>query len=257
MIDDNEQIASDVSSEPSSEVPSEQSSQGNEQEAQTAPKEQSVPYDRFQELVQQKNEFAKRLEAQEREFREFRDQQKKAFEASKPVEKSKEQALIERLKGVDPEFGEWAEQQQKAAAKAQALEQYYLQETQNRRVMEAQNTVQRLHSEYKVTPEAQAIYSNLLVNQVQALEKQGRTVNPSDLPGLYKSVHDTVSKFLDTQKNAAVKSYVVDKKKDSIPAPQKGPAPKAAAKKDSFSRDPEERTAQIVQKAFARLNNRG
>lgn len=252
MIDDNEQIASDVSSEPSSEVQSEQSSQGSEQQAQAAPKEQSIPYERFQELVQQKNEFAKRLEAQEREFKEFREQQVKAREAQQPVQKPKEQQLIERLKGIDPEFGEWAEQQQKAAAKAQALEQYYMQETQNRRVTEAQSTVQRLHTEFKVAPEAQAIYSNLLVNQVQALERQGKMVNPSDLPGLYKQVHETVSAFINAQKSAALQGYAVDKKKDSIPAPQKGPAPKTTPKKEERSSDPEEYRAQLVRRALGK-----
>lgn len=220
--------------------------------AQEAPKQEAnpqfIPYERFKEINDTKNEFQRRFEEQEKKLQEF---QSRLSESSKQQEavKSKEQALVERLKGIDPEFGSWAEQQEAARKELSELKAWRAQAEQQRIQTEARSTLDKLHSDHKVAPEARRMYDAMIAN----IATQNPHLGPKDLPSVYKTVHDEVSKFLEATKRATIAEYSSGKKQDSsVPSQAKGVAPKAASKPQAFSSDPEEARMQVVQRAIER-----
>lgn len=244
--------SADVSPEQSSAAPVEtvQESSAPEKSSETkTSSEKSVPYERFQEIIQQKNEFLKRFEESDRRYQEL---QSKFAEFSKPKpEVPKENPLLARLKSVDPEFGKWAEEQEARASKLAELEQWKATAEQNRLRDEVVNTVEKLHMEHKVSNEDKEIYNSLLRQTATSIEATGRMLSPKDLPGLYKQVHELISKRDEARERARLASYTTTKKADSsTPTSKKGSEPKKQAKQEQLSRDPEERRAQIVKRAL-------
>lgn len=207
--------------------------------------EKYVPYDRFQEIIQQKNEFAKRLEEHERRYQ--------ALEAkvNKPVESpKKENALMNRLKTVDSEFGSWAETQDALRSELQELKEWRTRAEQERTRSEAQSEIGRLHSEYKVHDDLKEFYTDRLRSEVGKLESSGRVLSVKDLASVYKTVHESANKLFEAQRRAAIANYSTSKKTDATPTLKKGVAPKPSTTKPSFSKDREEAKSQIVKQAM-------
>lgn len=249
MSNELESMASDVSTESPSEAPSSPEKTNESpvtQESKTT--EKYVPYERFQEIIQQKNEFVKRLEEHEARYKALEDRFNKPKEEPK-----KENPLLSRLKGIDPEFGTWAEQMEASKAELQALREWRQQAEVERSRSEAQNEVSKLHSQYKVSDDLKAHYEMYLKNEVQKMESSGRNLTVKDLPTIYKSVHDTLNKVFESQKRATIANYTTSKKTDATPALKKGEAPKSGPAKFKFSKDPEEARAQIIKQTMERV----
>lgn len=251
MSDELEQQSSDVSTESPSETPTETGK--TDASAKTAPTEKYVPYERFQEVIQLKNEFAKKEESLARELKELRDQINRRPEPTEAQVK-KENALIGRLKGIDPEFGTWAEQQETLKGQLDELKQWKAEAEQERLRSQADNTFEKLHTEHKVPKEIQEFYKASVIQEVQKIERSGKALSMSDLPRVYKSVHDNFTKFFELQKRANIANYASEKKADAtVPAAKKGVAAKPTTAKPSYSRDPEEAKAQIVSRALQKV----
>lgn len=242
------EIANDVQeSVVSSEAPSEASSEpskSSEAIETKAPAEKYVPYDRFNEVIQQKNEHAKAVEDYKRQVS---DLQAKFQEFSRPKEAPKANPLIERLKGIDPEFGKWAEAQEQKASELEELRAWRSQSEQQRLATEISSSVEKLHSEYKVPAEAKEIYQHLLRAKATAIEATGRKLGIQDLPNLYKSVHEDLGKLNRTN----LTNYTQAKKPDAaLPTTKKGDAPKVAPAKLQFSKNKDEARSQVVKAAL-------
>lgn len=249
MSNELESTASDVSAESSSETPSspEKTSEAPvTQEGKST--EKYVPYERFQEIIQQKNEFVKRLEEHEARYKALEER------VSRPREEPKkaENPLLGRLKGIDPEFGQWAEQMEASRAELQALRDWRTQAEAERTRAEAQNELSRLHTQYKVSDDLKEHYNMFLRNEVSKIEASGKVLGIKDLASIYKSVHENVNKVFETQRRANIANYATSKKTDATPALKKGEAPKQAPGKFKYSKDPEEARAQIVKQTMER-----
>lgn len=250
-MSDQEQSVLDVveESSPSSESPSSEKGPNDNSELSSSP--QSKPeapfheHPRFKELVQQKNEFAAKIQDYERRFQEIQGK----FD-SKPKEtvESSEAKLISRLKGIDPEFGTWAEQQQKLQTELSELKQWRQQNEHNTYITSAKSVAEKLQGELKVDPELH----NLYLSQIPMgtpVEKIGE---------MYKSINDKVSKLFEAKERAVLSKYTEGKKSDAkVPAPAKGqPAkPSKASDKAAYSKDPAEARAQIVQNTLRMMRN--
>lgn len=255
MSDELEQQSSDVSTESPSETQAPAVKTDASEKA--APTEKYVPYERFQEVIQLKNEFAKKEESLARELKELRDQINRRPEPTEAQVK-KENALIGRLKGIDPEFGTWAEQQETLKGQLDELKQWKAEAEAERLRTQADSSFEKLHSEHKVPKEMQDFYKASVVQEVQRIERSGRALSLTDLPAVYKSVHDNFTKFFEVQKRANIANYASQKKVDAtLPAAKKGVAAKPTTAKPTYSRDPEEAKAQIVSRALqkARQHN--
>lgn len=249
MSNELESTASDVSTESPSEAPSspERTSEAPAtQESKTADK--YVPYERFQEIIQQKNEFVKRLEEHEARYKALEDRMNRPKEEPK-----KENPLLGRLKTIDPEFGTWAEQMEASRTELQALREWRTQAEAERTRSEAQNEVSKLHAQYKIPDDLKDHYNMYLRNEVSKLEASGRALSVKDLPSIYKSVHDSLNKVFESQKRATIANYAVSKKTDATPTLKKGEATKSTPTKFKFSKDPEEARSQIIKQTMERV----
>lgn len=208
--------------------------------------EQYVPYSRFQEVIQQKNEFLQRLENTDKKYAEM---QRQFSEMQKPKEAPQQNPLLARLKGIDPEFGAWAEQQEAARQELSELRAWRAQTTTSQTQADVNSTLGKLHTEHKVPDGLQSAYRAMVMEKAMS----DRSLTTADLPRVYKEIHSTMSKFLQTQERDALGKYVQGKKSDSAAPtmPQKGPAPKQAPKKFEYSKDPEEARRQVVARAMA------
>lgn len=232
-----------VSDSAPSEAPSSPSI-SSESGSQSAAPEKYVPYDRFNEVIQQKNEHSKALEESRKKFSELEARFK---EFSTPKEAAKANPLIERLKGIDPEFGKWAEAQEKKAVELEELRTWRSESEQKRVAAEISTSVEKLHSEYKVPAEARELYTDLLRSHATRIEATGKVLGLQDLPNLYKQVHESLGKL----NRSTIASYTTAKKADAAtPALKKGEAPKSAPAKPKFSNNKEEARSQIVKSAL-------
>jgi len=242
MSNELESTASEVSTESPSETPSQPATPKTEspatQESKTS--EKYVPYERFQEIIQQKNEFVKRLEEHEARYKALEER------FNKPKAEPQEDKLLARLKGIDPEFAERFEKLNGSLAELEALKQWKAQADQERIRNEAQSELNRLHSEYKVPKDEQDYFKDLVQLRVQRLEASGKPLTVKDLASVYKDVYETQNRMYEVRKRATIANYAAEKKSTATPALKKGDAPKAAPKKVAFSKDKEEAKAQIV-----------
>lgn len=253
MIDNElESTESEVSSESSSETPSSpEKSSGSSEGKSAAPQEKYVPYERFQEVIQLKNEFAKRLEDHEKRYQDLEARLSRPKEEPKP---KAENPLLGRLKTVDPEFGSWAEKMEASQAELQELRQWRVQADQERIRNEAQSELNRLHSEYKIPDDLKDHYGMYIKQAVSNIESTGRLLSVKDLKDVYKTVHENINKVFEAQKRATIANYTAAKKVDVAPTVKKGTASKPANQaKPKFSNDREEAKAQIVKQAMEQV----
>lgn len=234
-----EQSVADVnqaeSSAPQTETESSVSSAPVQEQAAKEP--QYVPYERFKEINEAKNEFQKRLEAQERQLRDF---QSRFEQSSQSKAVSKEQALLERLKGIDPEFGSWAEKQEAAAKELAELKEWRAQAQREQQINVAKSTVEKLQSELKVDASLHSLY----LNNIQM-------GSPEQIAARYKELHTNTMKYIDSVTRSGLAEYGQSKKQDaSAPTPAKVAAVKSAPAKREYPSDPEELRSQIIKNAI-------
>lgn len=221
-------VSNDVSVESS---PAPESTNSEPAVAETAaPKveqEKYVPYDRFKELVDQKNEFSKKFEDTEKRLKEFQSRFEKQDEVAKGP--SKEEQLIARLKGIDPEFAELIANQVSKTSKFDSLEKR-LADYEQKEVIRQQeavrnqavSTLEKLKADNKVDNDLH----DLFVAKIVQLGNSDPRLGIQDLPRIYKEMNDKMSKYLDGVKRSSLSQYTDAKKTDSkITSSAKAKAP--------------------------------
>lgn len=230
--------------------------QGSEGAAQAASKQTPEPtpfheHPRFKELVEQKNQALSSQKALETKLAEIEARFSKAQEPQGPSKEQTElDSLIADLKKVDPRLAAQIEAASKAQSSVQQLQQRLEQfekqnvETQqSARVQTAVAKVNQLHESNKVSPELK----QLINDKIDLLYAQGK-LNLQNIEAEYAREHGAYQKMFEGLKRTERESYVTDKKKDAqVPTSQpKGAPAKPAAKKPTWSKDPETARAQIV-----------
>lgn len=250
---ENEELNSGVeqaSSEPLSSESGEQQAQAQAPETtqdaqgEGKPQEKYVPYNRFQEVITQKNQFAEQLKAMQAQQAEM---QRQMQEFRKPAAPKTEDPLIARLKGIDPEFGERFEKVSGFESKLAEFEQWQKNMEMERLRTDAYSTINKLHDENKVDPGFREFYNS----QIELAVLKNQKLGLKDLPEVYKEVHTRLSKQFEDFKRAERESYVTSKKADAkTPSSQ----PKATAvnpsKPAEWSKDPNEAKAQLIQRVL-------
>lgn len=246
-----EQSAPDVSAESS---PATESTEAPAVSQETAPKqEQYVPYERFKELVEQKNEFSKKFEELEKRHKDYQSRFEQQDKASKGP--SKDEQLLARLKGIDPEFAEFMQSQSSKAAKVEALEQRLAEYDQRESARsqeairsQASSALEKLQGEHKVDKTIHEFY----VARIKEMAQANPNLGLQDLPNVYKGLHDNMNKFLEAQKRTSLTEYSDTKKVDSkVPAQSKAPAPKTGTK--TYSKDPDQARSEAKAEMVAAL----
>ncbi len=256
-MEDQELSAPDVSTEPSSEAPAPSVEENHGEKPDV--KEKYVPYDRFQEVINQKNEHARQFEEQRQRYAELEQRMNQFQESQKPKTPSKEQALIDRLKGIDPEFGSWAEQQEAAKQASQRqLEQMIQAQTQYQQQValeqmrtQANSTLEQLHQQYKIPADQKDVRETIrqLIQSACITDPNAAKLTVQDLPRFYKEAHAKVEAY----RRYIIGEYGKAKKQDaSLPQNSRGPAPKSTKKPQTFSKDREEALNEVVSRAFKR-----
>lgn len=247
MSNELESQESVVSTESPSEAPSSPNESSVPETAQSKPTEKYVPYERFQEIIQQKNEFAKRQEELEARYKALEERVSRPREEPKPKTESE---IVKKFKAVGPEFGTWAEQLESSQQELVALREWRAQAEQERIRGQAESELNRLHSHFKVPADEQDYFKDLLQLKVQRIEAGGRMLGIKDLESVYKEIHDSENKRYEARKRATIANYASSKKADSTPASSKGVAPKQVPTKVKYSTDREEAKAQIIKQAL-------
>lgn len=203
---------------------------------------------RWKELIEQRNQFQGELQKMQSRLADY---ETRAKEASQPKELTSEQKMLERLKTIDPEFAKYNESVLSKLSKVEQLEQQWQADKQAAERQTVQNQLANLHEQNKVPAEYRDMYRDLI--KARAAETGAKT---SDLPGLFKSVHDSFSKILDTVKRSERQSYVAGKKQDSgIPSSQPRPTSPARATPAAkeFSKDPDAARNEVVSRTMQAL----
>jgi hypothetical protein len=248
-LENQEQLNSDVS-ESSSETQEQAADQKSVEDGTADPtqKQQTdnskyVPYDRFQEVIAQKNELAAQAKQLQEQYTRLDSQIQQMNKGN--LSKTQEDALISRLKGIDPEFGGRIEQMHSRLSQVDSLTQRLASFEQNQLRSQAENAVKGLHEQYKVPENMRNFYRDAL----EAAENRGELKNVGEIPNVYKKVHDQFAAVIEATKRSERESYVKAKAPDSkLPTSQpkgKQPAPQQG-NKAQYSKDPEEARAQLV-----------
>ena len=253
-IESTQSDASEGSSSEASESNSEQA------EASAAAKQETTPFHehpRFKELVEQKNSYAKELEAIRAQNKAF-EQQLHSFKESQPKAPTETDQLLADLKKVDPRLANVIESQLKAAKTAEAVQQRLEQferanqEQAHRQVLQtAVSKINSLHESNKVSD-----FGKQFIESKLDLAYRSGQLNASDIKAVEKAYNDTLKSIKDYEesiKRDTTKSYVQGKAKDSsVPAslPKGAQAKPAQGKVPSFKSKDELR--QAVVKAYAK-----
>lgn len=252
---DNEQVESvqDVNTEGASPQAEDTSTESNttSQEASAAgssdtASEKYVPYERFKELVEQKNQFSRQFEETQRALQELRSK----VETPKSTEPSPQQKLAQRLKEIDPEFGGTFEQLMQAQEELKAWKAQQEQErqaqAQQAQAKEAFSTLDRMQTELKASKTDHERY----VAQIIRMGQLDPNLGVKDIPTLYKNLHEAQAKEREEFRRQILAEYASTKSTDSkVPAPGKGASPKAAGKQ-AYSADPDEAKSQIIKRVM-------
>lgn len=245
---DNQNAAPDVNEEVSSEPQAEAASEASKEPAieTKTDAEKYVPYDRFQEIIQQKNESSKQFEELSKRYRELEG---KFNEFSKKPEPQTEDSFVQALKGINPE---WAKSYQEVLGlkglkkELEELKSWKSMSEQERNRSLAVSTLEKLQTEHKVDK----FWHDNYIARLKDIDSRS-PLSLDQLPSVYKKIHDEAMSYLEGQKRNALGQYTTAKKADaSIPAAKKGEAPKAAPKKFEYSKDREEAMAQVVKRAL-------
>lgn len=244
MSEELEQSQSDVSNEASS-APQPSSEPENTVKTGTSQESDKTPFHehpRFKELIQQKNEFSERLKQYESRFEQMSKELTGLKQPKAEEPKFDKTKLLERLKGIDPEFAAYQASLLKELDDLRGWKDTTVQE---RTSAEVQSTLSKLHQDHKVdSPELQEWYKTRL----KALSDSNPNLGVKDLPGMYKSVHESITKYFDSRDRQTVANYANQKKADSkVPSNSKGQSAKPHTPKPvQYSKDPEEARAQRV-----------
>lgn len=252
-MEDQIDVQSDSSSEIEQQTEQQQSepsqeSAAPEQEA-AAPKESEedkVPFHlhpRFQEVIFQKNQLAEQTKALQQQLQEMQRQ----FQSNAPKAQTEEDKLIARLKGIDPEFGGRFAELDSLRNEMKAFKEWQQQAEAQKAQLEISNTKEKLFTESKVPTERRAIY--------EAMIREEASRNPnlqiSDLPSVFKTVHENISKLFGNVERQVTKTYVEAKTAQAAkPGTQPKGQPAKANTEMQFSKNSQEAKAQLIQEVL-------
>lgn len=229
-MENNESQSMDESS--TNEVPSTPSPESSEQhssnsESSETPKpavstqsddDKPVPYSRFKEVIEFKNQQAEQLKQYEQRFKdlESRLQQPAQPATPKPVDK-----FVEDLRGVNPEYAKSYESVLAVKEQLEQMRQY--QDTQQKEALRSQaiSRFENLLSASKITDKSdRELYGILVENAIVANPK----ATLKDIDVAFKQVHDRMTSYNEAKRRADRASYVTQKKSDGTPASVTGGA---------------------------------
>lgn len=244
-------IESDVSSsESSSESPNIDSNTKVESAASKSNADQATdvadqgPFHKHPRWIERDNELKTEREARKVLESRYAQMEAQLKTLSAPKQEPKPRAkFVEDLEKISPEYGKWAADMESAREQLAEMR-AWKQDLEARQTSEkAVSTVNSLHDQYKVAPELRDFYNSQLI----AAEQQGKIKSLTDIPGFYKTVHDTFAKFLDQRDRTKLEGYVAGKKQDaSAPAAQSKGTAVSRGKTPEFSKDPAEARAQMI-----------
>lgn len=241
MSDESEEVSSEeTDSTPAVEESAPQAeSSGDEQQAAVPDKEQEdehVPFHkhpRFTELIDQNRTYKSELD----QYKGALEMMQRELQASRTPkaevrpQESKHKQLIEQLKQVNPEFAAFQEEMLsnlEAAKKEAALVkevQKRLDNYENRELQtSASSKLQSLYEQNQVPDTLRKRYDREVRSLVYERESRGEKLGIKDLEGVFKSVHDEYTPFLESLKRETLKGYVQSKRGDSTPAGATGGA---------------------------------
>lgn len=208
--------------------------------------EDNVPFHehpRFKELVSQKNEAMEQAKTLSERYAQMEEQIRKL---QAPQAKKEENPLYSRLKGIDPEFGGEFEKVASSLKELEELKQWKSNFEQEQVRTRTVATVNQLHETNKVPSELRELYNQ----QLEGAYARDPKTFMKDVSASYKSVHDRMSKILDSVKRSERESYVTGKKADAAtPGVSKGKSVNAS-KEFKYSDDPGEARSQLVKRAI-------
>jgi len=260
-----EQFESDANDQESpSEIPessTEDTSQEVTQETQAEQSPEPVPFHedpKVQEYIQRQTDkqMEAKLEAQreqyDQEFSKLRSQYEQVQQSLPKPEKPSD-PMIERMKQIDPEFGKYLEDQN---AKIEQFEE--LQEWRQNQQAEQMNTrinssIKELHTENSVPSELQEMYDA----QIFKIAQSNPNLKESDLPKVYNQVHQQFVNVVNAVRRSERESYVNEKKAVSKAPPASKGEPVSPGKSAEFSKDPEARREQAIQRILKQSNAEG
>lgn len=253
-MEDQIDVPSDSSSEIEQQTEQQQSespaeSEAAPEQAAAAPQENledKVPFHlhpRFQEVIFQKNQLAEQTKALQQQIQEMNQR----FQKMQPAQQSEEDKLIARLKGIDPEFGGRFAELDALRNEMKAFKEWQQQSEAQKAQLEISSTKDRLYSEAKVSAEHKPIYEAMLIAEAQ----RNPQLQISDLPNVFKSVHENISKLLGNIQRETTKNYVQAKTAQAAkPAAQPKGQPVKANSEMQFSKNANEAKAQLIQEVL-------
>lgn len=247
----NSGVEESVSPEPSSSESGSSESQAQASETKPdapgegKPEEKYVPYNRFQEVIAQKNQFAEQLKVIQAQQAEM---QRRFQEINRPAAPKQEDPLIARLKGMDPEFGSKFEELAGLKGQIEQFQNWQKQQELASLRNEAYSTIDKLHEENKVEPAFRGFYKELIESAIMKNPK----LELNDLPAVYKDVHTRLQKQFEDFRRTERESYVSSKKADAkMPASQPKSTAVNPSKPMEWSKDPNEAHGQLVKRIMA------
>lgn len=250
----NEEIEQGVNEQPESPAPeqtqTESQAQPEKVAAEQSEQQKFVPYERFQELVHDRQERDNRL----KEYEGRMSQMEKQFqsELARINQPTKEvNPFVAKLREIDPKYAEYIEGLEGRTSKVDSLEKE-LQALRNESLRSQYTSmVGNLHESNKV-PEALRPF---IQESLDARVMSGQVASLKEVNEAYKAEFEKFAKLLEATKRETTKSYAAEKTKDSS-TPASQPKGKAAGGKDvKASGSREDQLSQIaklaVQKARA------
>jgi len=239
-MENNEQLQTQDANVPEQTSDAPQAAPSESQPAPTQETKQDLPFHehpRWKEVINERNQYATKVQELERRFEEQSRKWDQSFKQSQPQPKD---ALLERLKGIDPEFAARAEKWETASQRAERLEQELQSYRTQAQQEQARSQVEQLYAQNKVPTELQSAYRA----QLESMARENPNLSLKDIPQMFQQVHAGWQKFQEAQKRQYLAEYSKGKAQDSVPSSPKasGVKPQAPDKAKAFT-DPEEARA--------------
>lgn len=201
-----------------------------DQSAETQKAESNVPFNehpRFQELISQKNEMGMRLAEMEKNYQKLMydsEMRLREIENRVPKQQPVVDEMYNKLKDIDPAFADYLKGMKEEISRLKAYENKFQEYDQWKNGYEqtqlqttAESTLNRLYQQHGVNEKMQPVIRGLIESMAFKNEKAG--IN--DLPAYFKQAYDLVNGIA----RATTQNYVVDKRKDQVPASSTSGAP--------------------------------
>jgi DNA repair exonuclease SbcCD ATPase subunit len=248
---DNQEMQSDVQSpEGSAGTPDSESSSQSQQPAATqeaSQPESQVPFHehpRFRELIDQKNKMAEEVQSYQRSMSEMQQMVRELQQRAQ--QPKQEDALIARLKQIDPEFGSRFEELNSAKEEIRAFREWQQDMQMQTYRHQAETSLSSLYDQHKVPENFRERYKN----EINAIAAANPDLRVSDLPKVFKHVHDGYTKFVEELRRQERASYVGDKNAGKTPSTVSGGAA-PSAKSEAQSMTKEDAVNEIVRQMRA------